>query len=63
VKLWYLLPSWDTSFWFHGEVRGDEWHERRVLRTSAGGSRICVNGKLAWYFELHSIGMRVGVLA
>jgi hypothetical protein len=40
MKLCYLLPSWDTSLTFHGEIRGEEYHGSRDLRTSNGGSSL-----------------------
>jgi hypothetical protein len=52
--VWYLFPSWDTRFWFHGRVRGREWHGSQILMTSAVGSRLCIDGELAWFFGLHS---------
>jgi hypothetical protein len=60
VKFCYLLLLWDTYCWFYGEVKGREWEGGRVLSTSAGGSRLCVDGGLAWCFVLHSSDMRVG---
>jgi hypothetical protein len=40
-KLCFLLPSCDTSFMFHGEVRDGEWHGCQVLRTSNDDSSLC----------------------
>jgi hypothetical protein len=45
ARLCYL---WGMSFSFHGEVRGGEWHGRRDLRTSNGGSSLCGDEELAW---------------
>jgi hypothetical protein len=47
VELCYQLPSWDMSCTFHGEVRGGECHESRDLRTSNGGSSLCIDAEFA----------------
>jgi hypothetical protein len=49
VKLCCLLPSWDTSLMFHGEVRCGECHGSWDLRTSNGGLNLCADEEFAWY--------------
>jgi hypothetical protein len=60
VKLCCPLPSWDTSFTVYSEVRGREWHISQDLRTSNGGSCLCEDEELAWWFMTCSSGMASG---
>jgi hypothetical protein len=39
-KLRYVLPLWDMSFEFYGEVRGGECHIGKGVRTSNRGSSL-----------------------
>jgi hypothetical protein len=48
VKLCYMLPSWDMSLTINDEVRGEECHGSRDLRTSNGGSSLCGDEEFAW---------------
>jgi hypothetical protein len=48
VKLYCLLPSWDTSLTFYGEVRDEEFHGSRDPRTNIGGLSLGGNEEFSW---------------
>jgi hypothetical protein len=56
TMLYYLLPSWDTSFTVYGEVRAKNdmqaefWGLAIVVR-------VCGDEKLYWWFSTHSSGI------
>jgi serine acetyltransferase len=51
--------------WHHGRClfgsmvksEAEKWHGIRVLKTSPSGSRLCIDGELAWCFKLQSSGI------
>jgi hypothetical protein len=59
------LSSWDMSFSFHGEVRGEERHGSRDLRIGPGGLTFCISVQVgaSEKFKVLPFRVKIQVLA